>query len=248
MYDLLNTHARLSRQKEHLLLPKRHTLHPGAWLFRVLFVKRYWVFLALTETLGTWGGSELAGDVQSVVEDAQHLRTLGTLDQTLGDAILSLGASRKMVSPFPCYLGAALTFFCAHAAAWLFAVEENQNLTRSTPWAPLYSVSTAVSSAGAVQRSAPFCQWALCSLVGCSWGAPQPVSVSCAAGQAGGLVKEHPDVGAFPPEEWQRKAAVCVSCPSPKLRSSAQAEPSVLVMPAHRLTLHEHLTVLGRTK
>lgn len=138
MYDLLNTQACLSRQKEHLQLPKRQALHPGTWLFRVLCVKRYWVFLALTETLGSWGGSEFAEDVQSIAEDAQHLRALGTVDQILGGAILSLGISRKMVSLFPCCLGAALTF-CAHAAAWLFAVEEMQNLTRSILWAPLCS-------------------------------------------------------------------------------------------------------------
>lgn len=224
MYDLLNTQARLSRQKEHLQLPKRHTLHPGAWLARVLCVKRCWVFLALTETLGSWGGSELAEDVQSIAEDAQHLRALGTVEQTLGDAILSLGASRKMVSLFLCYLGAGLTFFCAHAASWQFAVEENQSLTRSTPWAPLCSglplqchqlvlCSDLLLSASKPQPISLFS-------LGCFWGAPQPVSVSC-AGACCGAGRRTGDRASWcwwlP---WQRKAAVCVSCPSPELCSS----------------------------
>lgn len=88
---------------------------------------------------------------------------------------------------------------------------------------------TAVSTAGAVQWSAPFCQWAPVHQLVLLWAASEEPHSLCqcsvhkhAVDQAGGLVMEHPDVGGFPPEAWQRRAAVCVSCPSPKLCSSVQ--------------------------
>lgn len=158
MYDLLNTQACLSRQKEHLQLPERHLLHPGAWLFRVLCVKKYWALLALTETLGSWGGSEFTEDAQTIAEDAQHLTALGTVDQTLSDAHLFLGTLRKMVSLFPCCPGAALTPFCARIVACLFAVEGKQSLTRRPSWAPLCSeLLLRCHHVSVVQWSAPFC-------------------------------------------------------------------------------------------
>lgn len=216
MYDLLNTQACLSRQKEHLRLPERHLLHPGAWLFRVLCVKKYWALLSLTETLGSWGGSELAEDVQSVAEDAQHLPGLGAVNQTLGDANLFLGTLRKMISLFPCCPGAALTPFWAHDVAWLFAVEGKQPDEKG-PMSPSALRAPAAVSSG--QCCAVICSllppspspsaWSVMSY---SWAAPRPVSVSVlctnmpAPYQEGGLVTDHPDVGCFPPKAWQRKA------------------------------------------
>lgn len=186
MYDLLNTQACLSRQKEHLRLPERHLLHPGAWLFRVLCVKKYWALLSLTETLGSWGGSELAEDVQSVAEDAQHLPGLGAVNQTLGDANLFLGTLRKMISLFPCCPGAALTPFCAHDVAWLFAVEGNQSLMRRAPWAPLcWGLQLQCHQVRVVQWSASFCHRVPAHQLGLARATPeQPhglsVSASCA--------------------------------------------------------------------
>ena len=84
-------------------------------------------------SLKPWGAEDLAEDVQSIAEDAQHLTALGTVDQTLGDVNLFLATLRKMVSLFPCCPGAALSPFCAHAAAWLFAAEEKQGLMRRAP-------------------------------------------------------------------------------------------------------------------
>lgn len=168
MYDLLNTQACLSRQKEHLRLPERHLTSSRSLTFQGALCEE------VLGILGShWNPGELrrlrAEDVQSIAEDAQHLRALGTVDQTLGDAILSLGSSWKMISLLPCCLGAALTFFCAHAAAWLFAVEENQNLTRSVPWAPLCSGLPLQCH-----------QLMLCSDVLLSASEPQPISLfSC---------------------------------------------------------------------
>ena len=172
MYDLLNTQACLSRQKEHLPLPERNLLHPGSWVFRVFFstFEKYHTLLDLTEILGSWGDSELAEDAQSIAEDAQHSRALGTMDQTLGDASLFLGTLRRMVSLFPCCGGASLTTCCARAAAWLFAVEQNQNLTRRVPGAPLCSgLLLQCHQVGGVWWSAPWCQQVPAHQPGLSW-------------------------------------------------------------------------------
>lgn len=74
----------------------------------------------------------LAENLGSIAEGAQDLTALGTVGQTLGGDSFFLGTLRKMVSLFPCS-GADLTPFCAHAAAWLFAVEENQGMTSRAP-------------------------------------------------------------------------------------------------------------------
>lgn len=157
MYDLLNTQAHLSRQKEHLQLPKRHTLHPAAWLIRVLCVKRCWVFLALTETLGSWGGSELA-DVQSIAEDVQHLRVLGTLYQTLGDAIFLPGSPKKYGFIFPMLSGSSFNILLCPCCSLAVCCGGKPEPDKKYPMSPsALRAPTAVLSAGAVQWSAPFC-------------------------------------------------------------------------------------------
>lgn len=138
MYDLLNTEGCLSIQKEHLWLPERHILHPGAWLFRVFLLRsteHSWL------SLKPWGAeqAQLAEDLQSIAEDSQHSTALQTVTQTLGDANLfletlrKLGFSFSMLSrgsfntlPWPCY-------------CLLFAVEEKQSLMKRPLWAPLCS-------------------------------------------------------------------------------------------------------------
>lgn len=217
MYDLLNTQACLSRQKEHLQLPERHLLHPGAWLFRVLCVKKYWALLSLTETLGSWGGSELAEDVQSVAEDAQHLPGLGAVNQTLGWCHPLPGNLKKNDVTFPMLsrssFNTLLRPWCCLAVCCRGKTEPDEK----SPMSP--SVLRAPAAVSSGQCCAVICSllppspspsaW---SVTSCSWAAPRPVSVSVlctnmpAPYQEGGLVTDHPGVGCFPPKTWQRKA------------------------------------------
>lgn len=214
MYDLLNTQARLSRQKEHLQLPTRHALHPGTWLFRVLCVKRYWVFLVLTETLGSWGGSELAGGVQSI---AEVLSTWEMGTKLCVMPFFSWEPQEKWFQLFPCYLGAALTILlCPRCslAVWCGQEVSHELLCaqgchcRVISWC--YAVICSFLPVGPISSFS--CELLLCQC---------PVHEH-AVDKAGGVVMEHPDIGGFPPEAWQRRAAVCVSCPSPNLCSSVR--------------------------
>lgn len=167
MYDLLNTQARLSRQKEHLQLPTRHALHPGTWLFRVLCVKRYWVFLALTETLGSWGGSELAEGVQSI---AEVLSTWEMWTKLCVMPFFSWEPQEKWFQLFPCYLGAAFTILlCPRCSLAVWCGGKPEPDKKSPMSSSVLRAATAGSSAGAMQWSAPFCQWAPSarSLVSC---------------------------------------------------------------------------------
>lgn len=171
----------------------------------VLSTECFWLSLKL------WG----AEGAQSIAEGVQHLTALGTGDQNLAGASFFMGTLRKMASLFPCS-GAGLTPSCAHATAWLFAVEEKQGMTRRTPWAPLCSgLPLPCHQMGGVQWSTT------------SANKPQPISLVChelllsspaacvsarcmnmlSACQEGGLVMEHPGVGGFPSKRWGRKMA-----------------------------------------
>lgn len=161
MYDLLNTQARLSRQKEHLQLPKRHTLHPGAWLFRVLCLKRYRVSLALTKP---WKLMRL----RACRRCSEHCRRCsafknsGKCGPNFGWCHSLPGSLKKKCFTFPCYLGAALTLLCARAAACLFAVEQNQYLTRTRTHELLWPIN--LFSCGLLLRSPTACvsAWTCC--------------------------------------------------------------------------------------
>lgn len=161
MYDLLNTQARLSRQKEHLQLPKRHTLHPEACLFRV-FVWRDTEYPWLT--LKPWKLRRL----RACRKCSEHCRRCsafknsGNCGPNFGWCHSLPGSLKKNGFTFPMLSGSSFNITLCPCCSCLFAAEENQNLTRTRTHELLWPIS--LFSCGLLLRRLTACvnAWTCC--------------------------------------------------------------------------------------
>lgn len=225
MYDLLNTQACLSRQKEHLRLPERHFIQEPD--FSGCFVWRSTRYSWLS--LKPWGAEEAQS--RGCTEHCRRcsaFKSSGNCGPNFGWCHSLPGILMKNDFTSPMLPGSSFNILLCPCCSLAVCCGGKPEPDKKCPMGPsVLRAPTAVSSADVVQWCAPFCQWAPAHQLVLLWAASEEPHNLCqcpvhehAVDQAGGLVMEHPDVGGFPPKAWQRKAAVCVSHPSPKLCTS----------------------------
>lgn len=207
MYDLLNTQACLSREKEHLRLPERHLVHPGAWLFRALCVKKYWARVALTETLPSWGGSEHCGRCSA-------FNSSGICGPNIGWCQSLPGNLKKNGFTFPMLSRSSFNALLCPCCCLAVCCGGKTEPDKKSPTSPSVLRAPAAVSSGrwcavifCVLPASPSLVHHELLLISPTACVSVPCTIMTDAYQEGGLVMDNPDLGGFLTKTWQTKTA-----------------------------------------